>query len=154
MFKIEVLRKAEAEDGGETTEKARKVPSSAKLKSLLASGRKMQESVDDLTTEHGTEVREAVKKHGLDKKVFGWIKQMDRMEPEKLKLTLENLALYVDSSGLQARADKATANLALAEGGEEEEEGKEGEEQTGRRPRGGRGRAGKPFPPPGGEAQD
>jgi hypothetical protein len=98
-----------------------KLTSGATLKSLLKSGRTMKENVDELTTAHATEVREAVDKKFLHKKAFGTIKQLDRLSPEKLADFMEHFDHYFEASGLEERANSAQRlPMGAGEQGEQE----------------------------------
>lgn len=100
--------------------------SAATIKSLLKSGRALKENLDDLTSAHAAEVREAVDKKHLNKKAFQMIKSLDRMTPEKLAATMEAFDHYYEVSGLEARAESAPrfegTGVADGEKGGEEDE--------------------------------
>lgn len=93
---------------------ARPAISKSKLLSLISSSRSAKNDVAEISGGLGSEIKEAVEKNHLNRKVFRQIVALDRMEPEKLKRWLEDFEHYLDISGLQARADSAP-DLALGE---------------------------------------
>ena len=87
------------------TDGARPAISQSKLRSLMASARSTKADIAEIAGNFGEEVKAAVENNHLNRKVFRQITALDRMEPEKLKLWLEDFEHYLDISGLQARAD-------------------------------------------------
>ena len=53
--------------------------------------------------------------------MFGWIRQLDRMSPEKLNDNLADLEYMLDASGLNERAKNAQRLPIEDRGGAEEE---------------------------------
>jgi hypothetical protein len=98
-----------SEDGTEqvTSGETEKVISGPKLKRLLKNQRTGQDDMDSIRGRMGSEIALAVEKDNLDKKMFGWIKQLDRMSPEKLAYHLPNLLYMLDVSGINDRAEEA-----------------------------------------------
>lgn len=92
--------------------------SASTIKALLKSGRALKENLDDLTSAHSAEVREAVDKKHLNKKAFQMIKSLDRMTPEKLAATMEAFDHYYTVSGLEAREKSAPTFDQVTNGGE------------------------------------
>lgn len=88
-------------------ERTTKITSGATIKSLLKSGVSLKEELDELTSAHSAEVREAVDKKHLHKKAFNMIKALNRLTPEKLADTMEHFDAYFESSGLEDRANSA-----------------------------------------------
>jgi len=115
MAKISEDRTEDA-TGSEVT----KMISGTKLKKLLRDQRTGQDSMDEIRGTMGNAVKQVVEKDNLDKKMFGWVKQLDRMTPEKLAYHLPNFLYMLDASGLSARAEDAKK---LPLGDEEESEG-------------------------------
>lgn len=101
------MAKTKAQDKGPVAERTTKITSGATIKSLLKSGRSLKEELDELTSAHSAEVREAVDKKHLHKKAFGMVKMLDRLSPEKLADTMEHFDAYFESSGLEDRANSA-----------------------------------------------
>jgi hypothetical protein len=97
-----------------------KLTTGATLKSLLKSSRALKEDLDELTTAHSAEVREAVDKKFLHKKAFNTIKMLDRMTPEKLADYMEHFDHYFEASGLEDRANSAQ-RLPMGDGAGEKD---------------------------------
>lgn len=106
-----------------TDEQGRPVITERQLKSLLSEGRKAKQNITDINTAFGGQVKEAIENKHLDHRAFRIIRGLDRLEPEKLRDTLDNLEHYLDIAGLNERA--ASAPRLEMEGGEGEEEGDE-----------------------------
>lgn len=122
MARRRTQEKAEKAENAEKTEKTEKKPaaqrtavkpseasamiSASKLKSLLSEGRKMAEKTSEAAGEFGSMLKAAVEKNGLNKTAFGWIRRLDKMEPEKLANVLDHFDYYLDISGIEKRADQ------------------------------------------------
>ena len=94
-----------------------------KLKKLLKEQRAGQNDMDEIRGSMGSAIATAVEKDNLDKKMFGWLKQLDRMTPEKLAYHLPNLFYMIDASGIGDRAQQAQ-KLALEQPDDDEDEDK------------------------------
>lgn len=114
------MAKKPAADKAPVAERNTKLTSPATLKSLLKSGRALKENLDELTSAHSAEVREAVDKKHLHKKAFGVIKMLDRMTAEKLADFMEHFDHYFEASGLEERANSAQ-RLPMGDGPVDEE---------------------------------
>jgi hypothetical protein len=82
-------------------------PRATKIKSLLSVKRQATENMNEIKDSLGGTVADAVENHGLHKKAFGWIGQLDKMSPEKIHDTMMHFLYYYEASGLQARAASA-----------------------------------------------
>jgi hypothetical protein len=115
---------------GETTttetEQARpaevlKVPSTAVLKRLMASARAMVKDLAEMRGTFAAEVKTAVQDHNLHKGAFGWVRTLDKKEPEALKEWMDHFEHYYETSGLRRRADSVVRmDLGDEEGAAEE----------------------------------
>lgn len=147
---------AKGDDGGEDTtiskKRGRFSIGERKLKALLSSKRKTTEAISELAGGLGSEVKTAVDKHYLNRKAFGWIAQIDRMEPEKAKMMVEDFLLYLDLSGINARIEKVQS-LPMGERQDEEEEDDD-EAGRGQHAGGRNGGTGRPFPTPAGASSE
>ncbi len=110
-------------DKAAVAERTTLVTSGATIKALLRSGRSLKESLDELTSAHSAEVREAVDKKHLHKKAFNMIKALDRLTPEKLADCMEHFDSYYTSSGLEDR-EKSAQRLPMGEGPGEDDDNK------------------------------
>lgn len=116
----------------------------ATLKSLLKSARSTKESLNDISSAYGEEVRAAVDKKNLHKKAFGHIRQLDAMTPEKLADYMEHFDYMFEKSGLEERA--ASAQRLPGVGGVQGDETKdEGDDGGGKKKSGARDEAGAPV---------
>lgn len=95
----------------------------SKLKSLMSTARSAQKNINEISGGLGSEIKQAVEKNHLHRKAFTVIRQLDRMEPEKLADFLDCFEHYLDISGLQDRANQVQ-RMDLRDG----EEGEDGEE--------------------------
>jgi hypothetical protein len=120
--------------------------SQKRLRSLLATNRKVQNDITEIAGGLGSEIKEAVETHHLHRKAFNVVKMCDRMEPEKLADFLDHLEHYLEISGMNERAASAPQLSVVA--GTDHEEGEDGEPEE---PAGRRGRG---FPPPSGVAAE
>jgi hypothetical protein len=84
-------------------------PAATRIVSLLRTNRTAAESMDEIRQSLGGTMADAVENHGLHKKAFGWVKQLDRMSPEKISDLLGHFLFYV-----QARANNAPSILDRA----------------------------------------
>ena len=114
-----------AKTGHDSTEQVsgsevEKMISASKLKKLLKEQRAGQNDMDEIRGSMGNAIATAVEKDNLDKKMFGWLKQLDRMTPEKLAYHLPNLFYMIDASGIGDRAQQAQ-KLALEQPDEDED---------------------------------
>lgn len=94
--------------------------SATKIKELLKETRGAQSEIDEISGEMGSSIKSAVETHGLNRKIFGWIRQLDRMEPEKLAMMLDDFDDYVIKAGLRARAKSAPSFDSANDQGEGE----------------------------------
>ena len=83
------------------------VISKAKLAELMKAKRSLANDVGEMNRGVGKMVRSAIANNHLHSKAFGWICQLDRMEPEKARELLDNFEYYLDVSGIGARAAAA-----------------------------------------------
>jgi hypothetical protein len=79
--------------------------SQTKLMNLLKAGRTAKKDVAEINGRFGEAVANAVENHNLERKSFGWIRQLDAMEPEKIADVLDNFEYYLDVSGIQKRRE-------------------------------------------------
>ena len=133
------------------TEYARPVTSGSMLKRLLAAKRQAAQDMDEANGVYRQKIGEAKEKHHLNTSAFGMLTRLDKMEPLKLKIWLEDFHSYLDSSGIQKRADDVSMmDLQAAAKGDDEDDGEaEGEEQSRRR-----AKNVKPFPQPQADAAE
>lgn len=95
---------------------ARKVISEGKLTGLMRTCASLTQQGASLNGALREKIAYAVEHDYLDKQVFALIRRLDKMEPERLAIFLDNLEHYIDISGLGDRAD-SVQNLPLAGGG-------------------------------------
>lgn len=105
---------------------SRRVITENDLKKLMRSCASLKGEADSITGTLREKIAYSVEHHYLDKSVFALIRRLDKMEPEKLLIFLENFDHYLDISGLNARAD-SVGKLPLDAKAETEEEGGETE---------------------------
>jgi len=97
---------------GDTTEQAtadeiQKRISPTAIKKLLKDLRSRQDDIDNISGQMGQAVAKATEKVNLNRKMFGWIRQLDRMPPEKLAVNIDDFMHMLDISGLNERAASA-----------------------------------------------
>lgn len=114
-----MLAKNEQATENATAVEVEKKISGAKLKALLKAQRSGQDDIDEIKGKMGKPVAEAVEKYNLNTKMFGWIKQLDRMAPERLADNIDDFLHMLDASGLSDRA-KTAQRLPIEDGGEAE----------------------------------
>lgn len=81
------------------------LPPEKKLTSLLALGRRTYKQVQSLSGEFGQAVANAAEHHHVHRKAFAVIRQLDRMENEKLAEFKAHFDDYYVKAGLQERED-------------------------------------------------
>lgn len=136
-------RPVAAEGAPPKTLQAEGMTPARKLNALLASARKAYKEQRSISGEHGAEIKEAAEHDHLHKKAFGYVKALDRMEPEKLADFFAHFDYYCEATGLRKRAG-AVIRMPLDDG---KDDGEQPEPAT---------RAGTvtPFPAPRGEAAE
>ena len=142
-------RRAEAETETETEHEEERGPvrqiSATALKKLLSGGRSAKADADEVLGAHRAAIALAVENDNLHKGAFGWIKALDRKEPEALAMWMHHFLRLYEISGLKKRAESAP-DLGLGEGdGEGEGDGKTSEPN---------GSSVRPFPQPHGRAAE
>lgn len=103
----------------------RQVISAKKLKELMGSVRRTRNETTEIAGQLGSEIKQAVEKHFLNRKVFRVICTLDKMENEDIADWLEDFEHYLDISGIGKRAQDVQP-LGLRGEGSEDAEG-EGE---------------------------
>ena len=117
---------AKTGDNPEGTEQAtsadveKKIPPRV-LQKLMKDIRIGQDDIDSVRGTMGSAVAKATEKYSFNKKMFGWIRQLDRMSPEKLNDNLADHEYMLDASGLNERAKNAQRLPIEDRGGAEEE---------------------------------
>ena len=96
----------------------RAVIAEAKLKSLLRSARSARKDLTAIAGTLGEEIKQAVEKNHLNRKVFRTIVDLDRLEPEKLRDWLDDFEHYLELSGLAERA-KSVNPMGFGPGGKD-----------------------------------
>jgi hypothetical protein len=107
----------EAVTGSEVT----KMITKSALASILALDKRTKAQQSELAGELGNKIAHAVETYGTNRKALGMIRQLNRMEPEKLADFLDHFDYMLDVSGLEKRAE-SVQRLPLAEGKDEAEE--------------------------------
>lgn len=102
------------------TARPERAPSERKVKDLLRLNRTASENMDEIRSSLGGTMADAVENHGLHKKAFGWVKQLDKMSPEKIHDLMQHFGYYYDVSGIRARAESAPRLPATGGPGETE----------------------------------
>lgn len=105
---------------GKTTESEKPKPSTQvsvlinekQLNVLLKNCKSIGTQTAELTGSLREKIGYAVDKQGLHKKAFATIRQLDKMEPEKLLEYWTHLQAYMDMSGVKERMD-SVGTLAL-----------------------------------------
>lgn len=115
--------------GGEEDTKVKpsevkKMISGPKLKNLMAAKRSAKKDTAEIAGQVGQMIRDACENNHLERKPFGWIVQLDAMEPEKIRNTLDHFDYYLDVSGIRKRAESAP-RLPMGDGPGEEDGDKE-----------------------------
>jgi hypothetical protein len=77
------------------------------LKKLMRSCNSLKGQQDSLLGSMREEIKNACDKQHLNKEIFALIRKLDKKTPESLNIFLEDLAHYLEISGLEARADSA-----------------------------------------------
>lgn len=114
-----------AEDKAVKSSEVTAVISTGKLKKLISSHRSAIRDASQIAQALGAEIKDAVKNNHLHSRAFKMICSLDKMEPEELRLFMDNFEYYYDVGGLKKRAD-SVMRMEL-EGGEEDEEDEEGD---------------------------
>lgn len=92
-----------------------------KLKNLLKAKRGAKKETGEINGRIGQSIANAIENDHLHRKAFGWICQLDMMEPEKISDLLDNFEYYLDISGINDRR-KSVMRMNLAEKDEEAQE--------------------------------
>ena len=74
------------------------------LASILALDKRTKTAQSELAGELGQKIANACERFGTNRKALGVIRQLNRMEPEKLADFLDHLDYMLDISGLEDRA--------------------------------------------------
>lgn len=119
-------RKKEGE-GGEDNNKVkpsetRQVISQKKLRELMASVRRTRNETTEIAGQLGSEIKQAVEKNFLNRKVFRTICTLDKMEPEAIRDWLDDFQHYLDISGIEKRASEVQPLGLRGEGTEDDGE--------------------------------
>lgn len=119
-------KKDDETEGGATepvkSSEVQAVISSGKLKKLISSHRSSVRDAAQIAQSLGAEIKDAVKNNHLHARAFKAICSLDKMEPEELRLYMDNFEYYYDVSGLKKRAD-SVMRMPLEGGGDDDEEG-------------------------------
>jgi hypothetical protein len=118
-----------AKDEETGTDAAKRINAKA-CKALLKDLRSGQDDIDEVKGSMGGKVNAAIEKYNLNKKMFGWIRQFDRMTPERLADNYDDFLHLMDVSGLAERAKQAQ-RLALEEAPKDDEGGADKSEKSG-----------------------
>lgn len=97
------------------------------LASILALDKRTKTAQSELAGELGQKIASACERFGTNRKALGVIRQLNRMEPEKLADFLDHFDYMLDVSGLEKRAGDVQ-RLPLAE--PEKDEGEAGPAPT------------------------
>jgi hypothetical protein len=84
------------------------------LDNILKLDKRTKNAQAELAGELGSEIGKAVEKYGTNRKALGVIRQLNRMEPEKLADFLDHFDYMLDVSGIEKRAE-SVQRLPLAE---------------------------------------
>lgn len=121
------MARSKKPNGDEAAPAAAEAPSesvrinSTQIKKLLSKLRGHQDNIDEQKGSMGGAVNAAVEKFNLNKKMFGWIRWLNKLSPEKLATNLDDLDQLLDVSGLNERA-MSVPKLPLPTEGEAEKE--------------------------------
>jgi hypothetical protein len=77
------------------------------FKDLLDSCRGHKADMDEINGMMGSDIKQAVETHGLNRKMFGWCRQLDRMEDDKISMHLDDFEHYLEISGINRRRRNA-----------------------------------------------
>lgn len=118
---------AEAEDKSEKVTQTSdvKTPGKGKLLQLLKDKRQAREYTAETNGAVAQKIADAVANYNLDKKAFGWLSQLDRMELERAKSIYDNFLHYVEVCGLGeklAKIQRLPLNDVEDEDGDEDTE--------------------------------
>jgi hypothetical protein len=84
------------------------------LAGILTLDKRTKTAQSELAGELGSAIAKAVERFGTNRKALGIIRQLNRMEPEKLADFLDHFDYMLDVSGLEKRAE-SVQRLPLAE---------------------------------------
>ena len=96
---------------------ARKVADEATVKNLLRRCKTKANEAASATGELREMIANAVEKKHLHAKAFGWIRQLDKMENEKIAEVLDHFDHYRDVAGIDKRAEIRPGPRARRQGG-------------------------------------
>lgn len=108
---------SEKTEAVKASEVSKMIPKST-LGSILALDKRTKAAQSELAGELGQKIANAVETYGTNRKALGVIRQLNRMEPEKLADFLDHFDYMLDISGLEKRAE-SVQRLPLAEENEE-----------------------------------
>lgn len=130
-------RRRDDDEGEEVVQTPdRKIVPAKVLKSLLKSDASAQESIDEISGQMGSAIKQAVEKHGLNPRAYRKVKAMNRMSIEKAKIEHEDYELYMEASGLLDRFAEIQTLPGMGKGEEAEEEEVDGDGKVTNFPRG------------------
>jgi len=75
------------------------------LENILKLDKRTKNAQAELAGELGAEIGKAVEKYGTNRKALGVIRQLNRMEPEKLADFLDHFDYMLEVSGIEKRAE-------------------------------------------------
>ena len=104
-----MLARSETTDGTEkvkSSEIEKRINAKA-MKDLLKGYRSADSDIDQIRLRRDGVVDKIIEKFHVNTKMLGWIKQLDKMTPEKLADNLDDFLHMLDVSGLKDRADSA-----------------------------------------------
>lgn len=125
------LTKDEADETQAKPSEVEVLISERQLKTLLAQTRSTKKEIEALTGDLREKIANAVENQHLDKKAFATLRQLDRMEPEKLHGYWHTLLVYMDMSGLMKRIESVKPMEFSPP--EADDEGEEGQQPSSRR---------------------
>jgi len=115
-----MLARGEATDGTEQAKgsEVEKKINAVAMKKLLKDYRSADSDIDQLRLRRDGVVDKVIEKFNVNTKMLGWIKQLDKMTPEKLADNIDDFLHMFDVSGLRERAESAQRLPMEAEAGE------------------------------------
>ncbi len=106
--------KPEPTEAAKPGEVLKMIPGKA-LASILALDKRTKTAQSELAGELGAKIANACETYGTNRKALGVIRQLNRMEPEKLADFLDHFDYMLDVSGLEKRAE-AVQRLPMGDG--------------------------------------
>lgn len=99
----------------------KQVISQSKLVNLMKAKRGAKKDAGEINGRVGQMIADAVENNHLHRKAFGWITQLDQMEPEKIADLLDSFEYYLDIGGINKRRESVMRMNLGAEAKDEPE---------------------------------